>query len=135
MIEHRKLIDCNHSQCLYSPIYYTLQCQMSQSKTNIRKPKTDVNRSNLSCENYYPVLVLLRPFNGLFSTTTWVIRYRKDKTSLDLNEARDYGGLGWQWHQLDHMQTICTSPQTDNHTSTSSLNCAIPDAQPTVSMH
>ena len=29
-----------------------------------------------------------------------------------------------QWHQLDHMQTICTSLQTDNHTSspnTSSL--------------
>ena len=24
---------------------------------------------------------------------------------------------GWQWHQLDHMQTICTSLQTDNHTS------------------
>ena len=33
---------------------------------------------------------LLRPFNGLFSRTTWVSRYQKDKTSLDLNEARDY---------------------------------------------
>jgi len=29
---------------------------------------------------------------------------------------------GWQWHQLDHMQISCTSLQTDNHTSTSSLN-------------
>jgi len=29
-------------------------------------------------------------------------------------------GLGMQWHQLDHMQTICTSLQTDNHTNTSS---------------
>jgi len=29
--------------------------------------------------------------------------------------------LEWQWHQLDHMQTICTSLQTDNHTNTSSL--------------
>jgi len=29
-----------------------------------------------------------------------------------------------RWHQLDHMQTICTSLQTDNHTNinTSSLN-------------
>jgi len=27
------------------------------------------------------------------------------------NEARDDG---WQWHQLDHMQIICTSPQTDS---------------------
>jgi len=26
------------------------------------------------------------------------------------------------WHQLDHMQIICTSFRTDNHTSTSSLN-------------
>jgi len=29
--------------------------------------------------------------------------------------------LGWQWHQLDHMQTNCTSIQTDNHTNTSSV--------------
>jgi len=27
----------------------------------------------------------------------------------------------WQWHQLDHMQIICTSLQTDNHASTTSL--------------
>jgi len=27
--------------------------------------------------------------------------------------------MGWQWHQLDHMQIICTSRQTDNHASTS----------------
>jgi len=40
------------------------------------------------------------------------------QTSLDLNEARDDGVLRWQWHQLDHMQTICTSLQTDNHTNT-----------------
>ena len=26
--------------------------------------------------------------------------------------------LVWQWHQLDHMQIICTSLQTDNHTNT-----------------
>jgi len=31
--------------------------------------------------------------------------------------------MGWQWHQLDHMQIICTtSLQTDNNASTSSLN-------------
>jgi len=44
-----------------------------------------------------------------------------------------------QWYQLDHMQTICTLLQTDNHTNTSSLNFyrpdALPDAQPTVSKH
>jgi len=30
--------------------------------------------------------------------------------------------MGWQWHQLDNMQIICTLLQTDNHTSTSSLD-------------
>jgi len=37
------------------------------------------------------------------------------------NQSRDNGVLGWQWHQLDNMQTICTLLQTDNHTNTSSL--------------
>jgi len=56
--------------------------------------------------------------------------------SLDLNEARDDRVLGWQWHQLDHVQTICTALQTDNHINTSSLNFYrpdfLPDTQPTV---
>jgi len=47
--------------------------------------------------------------------------------------------MGWQWHQLDHTQIICTSFETDNHTSTSWLNFhrqdALPDAQPTVSKY
>jgi len=38
---------------------------------------------------------------------------------------------GWQWHQLDHMQIICTSLQPDNHASTSSLSFL--KAKPTVS--
>jgi len=53
--------------------------------------------------------------------TTWVSWYQIGKTSLDLNEARDYGVWGWQWHHLDHMQAMCTSHQTDNHTGASSL--------------
>jgi len=31
--------------------------------------------------------LLLHPFNGLFSRTTWVSQYQKGKTSLDLNKA------------------------------------------------
>jgi len=54
--------------------------------------------------------------------TTWVSWYQKSKTTLDLNEARDDGVFGMQWHQLDRMQSICTLLQTDNHTNTSSLN-------------
>jgi len=30
--------------------------------------------------------------------------------------------MGWQWHQLNHMQIICTSLQTDNHASTPPLS-------------
>jgi len=37
-----------------------------------------------------------------------------------------------QWHQLEHMQTICTSLQANNHTNTSTLDFyrldALPDA-------
>jgi len=51
-------------------------------------------------------------------------------------------GSRWQWHQLDNKQIICTSLQTDNHTSTSSLKLftgqtpdVLPDAQPRVSKH
>ena len=36
--------------------------------------------------------------------TTWVSRYQKGKTNLDLTEARD---SEWQWHQMGHMQ-VCT---------------------------
>jgi len=46
--------------------------------------------------------LLLYPFNGLFSRTTWASRYhyQKGKTSLNLNAARDDGvcgcsGISW----------------------------------------
>ena len=40
--------------------------------------------------------------------------------------------MGWQQHQLGHMQIICTSLQTDNHDSTSTLSFYRPDALPTI---
>jgi len=64
------------------------------------------------------LLLLLHPFNGLFSRTTRASWYQKGKTDLDLNEARYDGVWVWQRHQMDHMQTICTSLQTANHTNT-----------------
>jgi len=92
--------------------------------------------------NYYSsilfltlLLLLLHPFNGHFSWTTWVSWLQKGKTSLDLNEARDDGVLGMQWHQLDQTQTVCISLQTDNHTNTPLLDFyrldALPDADET----
>jgi len=65
-----------------------------------------------------------------------VSQYQKGKTNLDFTEARD---SEWQWHQLDHKQ-VCTSLQTDNHTSTPPLKFiyrpdALPAVQPTASKH
>jgi len=62
------------------------------------------------------------PLNGsvrvCVSRTTQVNRYQKGKTSLDLPEATD---SEWQWHQLGRTQ-VCTSIQTDNHASNTSLS-------------
>ena len=72
-------------------------------------------------------------FNGPFSGTIQVSRYLKGKTNLDFTEARD---SEWQWHQLGHMQ-VCTSLQTDNHTSTPLLiflQAGCPSCRPTNSV-
>ena len=55
------------------------------------------------CLSYNIILLILHPFNGLFSTTTWVGQYQEGKTSLDLNEARDDG----VWGCSDISWTIC----------------------------
>jgi len=90
--------------------------------------------------------------SALKTTTTTILRlsgfcprlsewagYQKDKTRK-VNQSGFTGARDseWQWHQLGHMQ-ICTSPQTDNHTSTPPLSFYRPDAlpatQPTASKH
>ena len=55
------------------------------------------------------------------SDVFWIITTTTTTPSLDLNEARGDWVMRWQWHQLDRMQTICTSLLTDNHTKTPSL--------------
>jgi len=78
--------------------------------------------------------LLLHPFNGFFSRTTWVSRYQKGKTNLDLNEARDdgvFGCSGISW-------TVCKqSVSCSRHITTPTLHQStftgwISDAQPTV---
>jgi len=54
-----------------------------------------------------------------FSRTTWESQNQKGKPFRILLEQEI---MGYQWHQLDHMQIICTLLQTDNHTSTSPLS-------------
>jgi len=82
---------------------------------------------------YYLYLVL-RPFNGLFFRTTWVSRHQEGKSFRILLEQET---MGWQWHQLDHMQIIYTSLQTDNDASTSPLSflqAGCPSCHPTNSV-
>ena len=84
-------------------------------------------------QSFFPSKAYTHTFNGPFSRTTWVGRYQKGKTNLDLTEARD---SEWQWHQVGHMQ-VCTSLQTDNHTSTSPLSflqAGCPSCRPTNSI-
>ena len=70
-------------------------------------------------------LIHTHPFNGRLTGTTRVSRYQKGKTNLDFTEARD---TEWQ---------VCTSLQTDNHTSTpplSFLQAGCPSCRPTNSV-
>jgi len=78
------------------------------------------------------LLLLLHPFNGLFSSSTWVSRHQKGKPFWILLQQEM---MAWQWHQLDHMQIICTFLQTDNHASTSPLSFNRLDTLPTASKH
>jgi len=69
-----------------------------------------------------------------FSRTTWVSRHQKGQPFWILLEQEM---AGWEWHQLDHMQIICTSLQTDNHASTSPLSflqAGCPSCHPTNSI-
>ena len=70
--------------------------------------------ADLCCSRPLSVsLTHTHPFNGRFSGTTQVSRNQKGKTNLDFTKAID---SEWQWHQPGNMQ-VCTSLQTDNHTS------------------
>jgi len=60
-------------------------------------------------------LPLPHPFNGLCTRTTWVSRYQKGKTSVDLDEARDDGVLTWHLGCSGISWTICK--QSAPHTS------------------
>jgi len=71
-----------------------------------------------------------------FSRTTWISRHQKKPFWILMKQEM----MEWQWHQLDHLQIICTSCQTDNHASNSSLNFfyrldVLPNTKSTVSKH
>ena len=61
---------------------------------------------------------------------------QEGETILDIVDA---DMMGWQWHQLNHMQAICTSLQKITmpapHQSDFCGLDALPDTQPTASEH
>ena len=80
-------------------------------------------------------LLLLLPFNGLFSRTIWVSRYQKGKTNLDFTEQETVGGSGISW-------AICKSaPRSRQITTLAPYHSvfyrpdALPATQPTASKH
>jgi len=80
-------------------------------------------------------MVLLRPFNGLFSRPTWVSWYQKGKTSLDLNEARVDGvlgsnGISWTIYKQSALRSRQITTSTPHHSI-----FTLPDAKPRVSKH
>jgi len=62
-----------------------------------------LKNNNNNNNNKTTTTTTVRPFNSLFSRTTWISQHQKGQTSLDLNKARDYG----VWGCSDISWTIC----------------------------
>jgi len=97
---------------------------------NIASYLAESHNFNLSYPHMYLVLslllLLLHPFNSLFFRTSWVSRHQKGKLFWILLEQEM---MGWQWHQLHHVQIICISLQTG--LSTRILQAGCPSCCPT----
>jgi len=107
----------------------THQLQVERRTGKARRPKTDVQP--LCCATNYKYdrqtdTRLMASFRHnlskmapetKFSSIPYILQHKFSFWTLMKQET-----MGWQRHQLDRMQIICTSLKTDNHTSTSSLN-------------
>jgi len=121
--QRNKLLKRNKQQCHqdYNTAMLTTLSQFNQQINTRYCGKDSIHSLGLTGSIITHVYYYTpHTFNGLFSRTIWVNQYQKGRNILDFNEARE-DKTGWQWHQLDHVQIICTSFQTDNHTSNSSF--------------
>jgi len=136
----RHLILITVAHCI--PVYMRV---ITSETENISSNNNRMNALRQCCPTRGPqathspwLLQLLHPFNGLFSRKTWVSRHEKGKPFWILLEQVM---VGWQWHQLDHMQIIfhLALDRQPIHASTSPLSFyrpdALPAAQPTASKH
>jgi len=133
------LIELDVSSCSVSDVALRAICARLTALRSLRlawcRDVTDTGLLGLpDLSRYFKMwLYNTHPFNGPFSGTTRVGRYQKGKTDLDFTEARD---SEWHCHQPGRMQ-VCTSLQTDNHTSTpplSFLQTGCPSCCPTNSI-
>ena len=81
----------------------------------------DAQQFNSELQCSIQVLTITTSFclTAFSSSTTWVNWHQKGKPFWILVKQEM---MGWQWHQLDHKQIICTSFQTDKHESISSVS-------------
>ena len=83
------------------------------------------------------LLLLLHPFNGLFFRTTWISRYQKGKSSLDLNESGDNGfwgdGSGVSWTVCKQSAPGCRQITMPTPYHSVLQSDALHDVQPIVS--
>jgi len=131
--EHSCNVNVKLKMTVHEQVHYrgTLQCYNGL-------PMEEMSHSLFLHQFQITLLLLLHPFNSLFSSTTWVSWYQKGKTSLDLNEARDYGVLGCSGISW----TICklSAPRSRQITTPAPHHSidrpdALHDAQPTVSKY
>jgi len=120
-------------------LHGTIQTQMTVHKFKRTKLSYTVRSLCYCCAQNALVLIFMHYYYyyiclmDIFSSKTWVSRHQKGKPFWILLK-REKMGKG-RWHQLDHMQIICTSLQINNHHSVFYRPDAVPAAQPTASKH
>jgi len=97
------------------------------------------NRQEVNKIRRWATTITLHPINGLFSRTTWVSRYQKGKTSLDLHEARDdavmgCSGISWMICKQSAPHSIQITTSTTYHSIFIGRMLFL-TPQPTVSKH
>ena len=117
-------------------IFFHLPRSIASSLFKLRAWQSFCTTSFHASVAYYITTITTTSVWRPFFRTTWASRHQKGKPFWILLEQEM---MGWQRHQLDHMQVICTLFQTDNHASTLPLSFyrsdAPPAAQPTASKH
>ena len=76
-------------------------------------PRNGKVKTQISCTHYYYYTCLMASFPTQLSKPV-----PEKYNQSGFKWGKRWWGFMIQWHQLDHMRTICTSLHTDNHTNT-----------------